>query len=97
MNKETRLARAERYIEKAEENRTSPTDIADRYVELAKVHIMLANATESMNVLTDKELAQAKKNLEILEKCGRLASEMIALGGETGTAGRLLYDKLYYS
>lgn len=95
MNKTQRLARAERLLTQAENNPSS--SMVETWLEMANVHIRLANATESMNVLTDKELAQAKKNTEIIKACGELASEMMALGGEHYTAGKILYDKLFYS
>lgn len=95
MNKAEHLKAAEEYLAQAELNKYSDAAVVNR--ELAKVHIMLANSTESINVLTDKELAQAKKNVAIVEACGKMASEMLAFDGEIRTMGRILYDKVYYS
>lgn len=95
MNKEQRLARAAKLLADAERNPHS--NLAETWLDMAKVHIQLANATESMNVLTDKELAEAKRNVEILNECGKMAQELMSLGGESKMIGRILHDKVYYS
>jgi hypothetical protein len=94
MNKAEMLAMAQGHIDYAQGNPGASQ--ANTRIEIAKALIMMANATESMNVLTDKELAQAKRNVELLKIAIESAQDMKAFGGELGVAGHVLFDRIAY-